>query len=132
MGGNILLKLNTVSRPIANKYCEGKMKRILERKLKVREIAEREANETSFWARDCFRRRGVLATFRKGVVGFRSGCLECFSYLDVIVCWAFEDKSSFLGLALRCGLRFCPYSYPDRGNLRLLRLRTVWKSQCNS
>jgi hypothetical protein len=48
MGGSFLLKLNIDSRPIANKYREGKMKRTLERELKVREIAEREANETSF------------------------------------------------------------------------------------
>jgi hypothetical protein len=48
MGGNFPLKLNTVSRPIANKYREGKVKRTLERELKVPEIAEKEANETSF------------------------------------------------------------------------------------
>ena len=47
MGGNFHLKLNIDSRPIANKYREGKVKRTLERELKVREIAEREANETS-------------------------------------------------------------------------------------
>ena len=49
MGGNFLLKLNIGSRPIANKYREGKMKSTLERGLKVPEIAEREANETSFF-----------------------------------------------------------------------------------
>ena len=48
MGGNCLLKLNIGPRPIANKYREGKMKRTLERELKVPEIAEREANEASF------------------------------------------------------------------------------------
>ena len=47
MGGSLLLKLNIDSRPIANKYREGKVKRTLERELKVSEIAEREANETS-------------------------------------------------------------------------------------
>ena len=49
MGGNFLPKLNIGSRPIANKYREGKMKSTLERGLKVPEIAEREANETSFF-----------------------------------------------------------------------------------
>jgi hypothetical protein len=34
-------------RPIANKYHEGKMKRTLERELKVSEIAEKEAYGTS-------------------------------------------------------------------------------------
>ena len=48
MGGNFLLKLNIGPRPIANKYREGKMKRTLERELKVPEIARREANGTSF------------------------------------------------------------------------------------
>ena len=48
MGGNFPLKLNIVSRPIANKYREGKMKRTLERELKVPENADREANGTSF------------------------------------------------------------------------------------
>ena len=48
MGGNFLLKLNIDPRPIANKYSEGKVKRTLKRELKVPEIAEREANETSF------------------------------------------------------------------------------------
>lgn len=40
------IKLNIGVRPIVNKYCEGKMKRTLERELKVSEIAEREAIET--------------------------------------------------------------------------------------
>jgi hypothetical protein len=48
VGGKFHPKLNTGSRPIANKYHEGKMKRTLERELKVPEIAEREANGTSF------------------------------------------------------------------------------------
>ena len=47
MGGNFRLKLNIDSRPIAKKYREGKVKRTLERELKVPEIAKREANETS-------------------------------------------------------------------------------------
>lgn len=46
------IKLNIGARPIANKYCEGKMKRTLERELKVSEIAEREAIET-FVIRGC-------------------------------------------------------------------------------
>ena len=60
MGGKFHLKLNIVSRPIANKYHEGKMKRTLKRELKVPEIAEREANGTSLLGEivvrrcDCF------------------------------------------------------------------------------
>ena len=57
MGGNFHLKLNIGLRPIANKYREGKMKRTLERELKVPEIAKREANETSSCPGDCCWRR---------------------------------------------------------------------------
>ena len=47
MGGKFHLKLNIHSRPIVNKYREGKVKRTLKRELKVPEIAGREAIETS-------------------------------------------------------------------------------------
>ena len=50
MGGKLHPKLSIGSRPIANKYHEGKMKRTLERELKVLEIAEREANGTKIHA----------------------------------------------------------------------------------
>ena len=53
VGGKFHLKLNIGSRPIANKYREGKVKRTLKRELKVPEIAKREANETSFLLQDC-------------------------------------------------------------------------------
>ena len=43
VGGKFHLKLNNGARPIANKYCEGKMKRTLKRELKVPEIVEMEA-----------------------------------------------------------------------------------------
>ena len=49
MGGNFPLKLNIDLRPIENKYREGKVKRTLERELKVPEIAKREANETGYF-----------------------------------------------------------------------------------
>ena len=48
MGGNLLLKLNNDSRPIAKKYREGKVKSTLERELKVSEIVKKEANEASY------------------------------------------------------------------------------------
>ena len=70
MGGNVLLKLNIDLRPIANKYREGKVKRTLERELKVREIAEREANETSSLQQDCcsLSGQGCVGTVRAGAV----------------------------------------------------------------
>jgi hypothetical protein len=47
MGGKLLLKLNTDTRPIANKYREGKMKSTLKRKLRVRETVSWEAHGIS-------------------------------------------------------------------------------------
>ena len=47
MGGKFHLWLNIGLSPIENKYHEGKMKRTLERELKVPEIAKREANRTN-------------------------------------------------------------------------------------
>ena len=47
MGGKFHLQLNIGSRPIVNKYHEGKMKRTLKRELKVPELAERKADRTS-------------------------------------------------------------------------------------
>ena len=56
MGDKIHPKLNIGGTPIANKYREGKMKRTLERELKVPEIAEREVEEKSLLAEWTFRR----------------------------------------------------------------------------
>jgi hypothetical protein len=68
MGGNFHLKLNIDLRPIAKKYREGKMKRTLERELKVPEIARREANGTSFFVRDCKLDLSGVCLSCKGVI----------------------------------------------------------------
>ena len=47
MGGKLHLMLYMYSRPIVHKYHEGKMKRTLERELKVIELAEWEADGSS-------------------------------------------------------------------------------------
>ena len=73
MGGNCLLKLNIDSRPIANKYREGKVKRTLERELKVPEIAEKEANETSFLTQDCCGLTGSVFSSPQGEVALLKG-----------------------------------------------------------
>ena len=49
MGGKLHLKLNISEKPIAKKYCEGKVKRTLKRELKVLEIVEMELFEGSFF-----------------------------------------------------------------------------------
>ena len=66
MGGKFHLKLNIGSRPIANKYHEGKMKRTLKRELKVPEIAEREANGTSLLGES-------VACYGDGLLHHRTG-----------------------------------------------------------
>ena len=47
MGGKFHLKLNMGTRPIANKYREGKMKSTLKRELKGREAVKMEPFEAS-------------------------------------------------------------------------------------
>ena len=47
MGGKFHLKLNIGTRPIANKYREGKMKSTLKRELKARETVKMETIEVS-------------------------------------------------------------------------------------
>ena len=46
-GGRSHPKLNISGRPIAKKYCEGKVKRTLKRRSKVLEIVKREAYRIS-------------------------------------------------------------------------------------
>ena len=59
--GKFQLKLNIGSKPIVYKYHEGKMKRTLKRELKVSEIAEMEAHDTSAIWRDCCMPGGGMA-----------------------------------------------------------------------
>ena len=70
LGGKFHLKLNMDSRPIANKYREGKVKRTLKRELKVPEIAGREANRTSFLGEIVVRYGDILLPQRKRGGGF--------------------------------------------------------------
>ena len=50
VGGKFHLMLNMGEKPIANKYCEGKMKRTLERELKVLEIAMKDMDASGLFA----------------------------------------------------------------------------------
>jgi len=47
IGGGFHRRLNITGKPIANKYCEGKVKSTLKRELKVLEIVKREMNKIS-------------------------------------------------------------------------------------
>ena len=51
-GGTFHLKLNIDSRPIANKYREGKVQSTLERELNVPETAVMQAYGTCAWSED--------------------------------------------------------------------------------
>ena len=79
MGGKFHLKLKIGSRPIANKYHEGKVKRTLERELKVPEIAEREANGTSLLGEIAACSGFVCSDQRKRSGRFLSLGALCFS-----------------------------------------------------
>ena len=57
MGDKLLLKLNICEKPIANKYCEGKMKRTLKRGLKDLKSLKRKRMERNIgcaWAKGSF------------------------------------------------------------------------------
>jgi len=58
VGGKFLLKLNISKRPIANKYCEVKMKSTSKGELKGLEIAEREGNGSDGTAPSSVKRNG--------------------------------------------------------------------------
>ena len=64
-GGRSHPKLNIAGKPIAQKYCEGKVKRTLKRKLKVLEIAKRETYVGFAWARTVLG-RGDAPALRTG------------------------------------------------------------------
>ena len=78
MGGKFHLKLNMNVRPIANKYHEGKVKRTLKRELKVPEIAEREANGTSWHGKIVGQRAVCICSQRKRLRVQRSSFAQWF------------------------------------------------------
>ena len=83
VGGKFHLKLNMSSRPIANKYHEGKMKRTLKRELKVPELAERKADGTSVAWKDCCVQQGLLVMPAQAV--FRVLICVCAMVLALFV-----------------------------------------------
>ena len=83
MGGKFHLKLNIGTRPIANKYREGKMKSTLKRELKARETVEREAIEVSNGRIRISRGRLPQRSSAQAGVGV-SRC-TCFTFLSASV-----------------------------------------------
>ena len=76
------------SKPIANKYHEGKMKRTLKRELKVPELAERKADGTSVaWCRlPCTTVIAYGSSASVGV-GFDLAVHGCFSPCESSTVW---------------------------------------------
>ena len=100
MGGKFHLKLNIGSRPIANKYREGKVKRTLKRELKVSEIAEREANEASSFSQDCRPTSGSALGSLRGsrVAEGDCGGVAC----GLLSTYVARSGKFLLSLAIRC------------------------------
>ena len=125
MCGKFHIKLNIGARPIANKYREGKMKRTLERELKVPEIAEREALRT------------IMHSKREGKAS--SVAVECDTsgslmlILQVETLWAFlylfevisiswgGEKTKGKKVCLKLGLL---YRFPCYNSSSWLRIKT--------
>ena len=95
MGGKFHLKLNIGSRPIGNKYHEGKVKRTLKRELKVPEIAEREPHGTSAtWCDCCVLGRWLVASAQ---ASFRVLRLMCAVVLTLCVSVSSGLRKTALG-----------------------------------
>ena len=150
-GGKLLLKLNIGTRPIANKYREGKMKSTLKRKLIVRETVRREAHGIS----------NALSRFRWSVLStdvvriwmdrwcssLSTGCRisrQCASTGVGIVWYASQEGGWFLISVIACDVlarirqrsrSTCPFGLAsvssvrrDYSGLHAVRLNFVWLS----
>ena len=128
MGGNFHLKLNIDLRPIANKYREGKMKRTLERELKVPEIAKREANGTSFYVLDCCWLRGFLGSARAVSLTRTPMMFLLLSCHRVLGAWRLSsDDRVFASVSSVLGVRsmpryFCACSF----HWGIIGMKVVW------
>ena len=82
MGGRFHPKLNIDSRPIANKYHEGKVKRTLKRGLKVPEIVKEEGSMTFElavdWIASSFAELSFVRRDSRPAAAFTQRSLECF------------------------------------------------------
>ena len=90
--GKFLLNLNITQRPIAEKYCEGKLKRMLKDKSKEPEIAPREQNGIDTWRGRNFPvppTRGVEPERRKGGKG---GGREVVATCRLKLLWLGEER----------------------------------------
>jgi len=100
MGGKFHPKLNIAPRPIANKYCEGKVKRTLRRGLKVPEIARAEANESSPPWRDCSLRTGAMLWRVQAAAVLAKGLWGASLAAQTSSSWAAGRTAAGLGVPL--------------------------------
>ena len=78
MGDKLLLKLNIYGKPIANKYCEGKMKRTLKRRLKDLKSLKRKRLKKSIGLAFVVLRGALVRKYVKGL-RVRYIAYSCFS-----------------------------------------------------
>jgi hypothetical protein len=71
MGDKLLLKLNIYGKPIANKYCEGKMKRTLKRGLKDLKSLKRKRMKDNFDITNMNPAKPVCVLHRRSLVVVR-------------------------------------------------------------
>jgi hypothetical protein len=71
MGDKLLLKLNIYGKPIANKYCEGKMKRTLKRGLKDLKSLKRKRMKDNFDITNMNPAKLVCVLHRRSLVDVR-------------------------------------------------------------
>ena len=121
MGGKFHLMLNIGERPIANKYCEGKMKRTLERELKVPEIADREVDRIGLT--DEYLVHEGLNAF----ITVRDVCMDAvvcqFSPSLTSIGWLHSKSCDEYGLALQ--LRRVLRSFPRTTSIRCWRIGSI-------
>jgi hypothetical protein len=102
VGGTSLPRLNIGARPIVNKYCEGKMKSILKRELKVPETDRAEGNGESCLVRACVRGFDLVPRPVR-VEGWGLAGQTCVGSLDLanlpVVPWSSMDL--FIPLVLK-------------------------------
>jgi hypothetical protein len=91
VGGKLHLKLHMGSRPIANKYHEGKLKRTLKRKVKVLEIAEKEVSEAKGSLVRLLCAAAIACCASACVPASRAQAAHCASYLVCQCCRAREE-----------------------------------------
>jgi len=100
VGGKFHLMLIISLKPIANKYHEGKMKRTVERELKVPEIAGTEADGTSCSLQDCLVNL-FFTLYGETCAACSNLLIEVLLALSIVTC--FDMRKFLQSWLLSCG-----------------------------